>query len=77
MKKRCSGCRHWIKWRNSTTYRKQVGNQSLGLCDLKDMRCGGDHHCDKWQGVVYDRSEQKDIIIRSIACEKDSYQAEG
>ena len=77
MKKRCNGCRHWIKWRNSTTYRKQVGNQSLGLCGPKDMRCGGDHHCDKWQGVAYDRSEQKDIIIRSIACEKNSYQSEG
>jgi hypothetical protein len=69
MKKRCHGCAHWQKWPNHRTYGKSVGNQSLGLCNLKDARCNGDHHCEHWQAVPYDRTEQKEIIIRSIKAE--------
>lgn len=49
MKKRCSGCQHWIKFKNN--------NHSL--CSLHDCRASSDCKCKDWSAIPYKREKFK------------------
>ena len=49
MKKRCSGCQHFIKFKNDPI--------SSGLCHLQDGRCNSDFSCDLWKAIGYNRKK--------------------
>lgn len=51
MKKRCSGCRNWVKWKHD-----QFGG---GLCDLHDQRASSDYKCKDWEPIPYKRVKFK------------------
>lgn len=50
MKKRCGGCRYWIKAR-----------MLIGLCDKNDWACDSDYVCPEWKGKKYKRVNIKEI----------------